>query len=217
MSNEKLVIKASCEDKEEEDFTETMSLLAKNFNKILKRFNKKPYSGGNNPGSVKVLVTFKWNAPTMSKSSPKATTPLSDDESDEEEGSDNNVNNFVAFTARDTKEDVVISIVNDCPTDTMSDDEGDLTKEELMANYQMMFMKWSKLTRADTAGEIERDALMKKSHDLMKFVEQQKLEIRILEEKVHRMIKGIKMMNSSIATLDEILLQGNRSGDNTGV
>ncbi|GAA0173798.1 hypothetical protein LIER_41591 [Lithospermum erythrorhizon] len=31
------------------------------------------------------------------------------------------------------------------------------------------------------------------------------------------MIKGIKMMNSSTVVLDEILLQGKRSGDNTGV
>ncbi|GAA0149080.1 transmembrane signal receptor [Lithospermum erythrorhizon] len=68
---------------------------------------------------------------------------------------------------RDTKEDSVILVVNDCLTCTMSDDEGDLIKEELMANYQII-MKWSKLTRAYTAGETERDALMKKNHDLIK-------------------------------------------------
>ncbi|GAA0163613.1 hypothetical protein LIER_19434 [Lithospermum erythrorhizon] len=162
-------------------------LTSKNFNKTLKRFNKKPFSGGNNLGGF-------------------------DKRTDKEEGSDNKVSNSVAFTARDTKEDVVTPTVNDCPIDTVSDKEEDLTQEELMANYQIMFMKWSKLTRAYTTGETKRDALMKKNHDLMKCVEQQKLEIRILEEKVQGMIKCIKMMNSSTTTLDEILLQGKRSG-----
>ncbi|GAA0155530.1 hypothetical protein LIER_13239 [Lithospermum erythrorhizon] len=51
----------------------------------------------------------------------------------------------------------------------MSDEEGDLTKEELMANYQMLFIKWSKLTRVYTAGETKRSALMQKNHELMKY------------------------------------------------
>ncbi|GAA0180968.1 hypothetical protein LIER_30180 [Lithospermum erythrorhizon] len=108
-----IALQTSCEDKEEEDLVETMSLLANNFNKALKRFNKKPYSRGNNP----------------------------------EEGSDNKVSNFVAFISRDTQEDDVIPIVNDCPTDIMSDEEGDLTEEELMVNYQMLLEKggnWKK-------------------------------------------------------------------------
>ncbi|GAA0175127.1 hypothetical protein LIER_28367 [Lithospermum erythrorhizon] len=97
-----IALQASCEDKEEEDLAETMSLLR----------------------------------------------------------SDNKVSNFVAFTARDTKESTVSPTVIDCSTDNMSDDEGDLTEEELMANYQMVFMKLSKLNQAYTAGETERSALM---------------------------------------------------------
>ncbi|GAA0150994.1 hypothetical protein LIER_09810 [Lithospermum erythrorhizon] len=57
----------------------------------------------------------------------------------------------------------------------------------------------------------------KKNQELMKQVEEQSVEICSLEEKIQRMIKGIKIMNSSTTVLDEILLQGKRIGDNTGI
>ncbi|GAA0162653.1 hypothetical protein LIER_18695 [Lithospermum erythrorhizon] len=38
-----VALNVSCKEGEEEDLAETMSLLAKNFNKTMKRFNKKPY------------------------------------------------------------------------------------------------------------------------------------------------------------------------------
>ncbi|GAA0154495.1 hypothetical protein LIER_12455 [Lithospermum erythrorhizon] len=51
MTNKKYVRKkkgvalnASCKEGNEEELKETMSLLAKKFNKTMKRFNKKPYS-----------------------------------------------------------------------------------------------------------------------------------------------------------------------------
>ncbi|GAA0174826.1 hypothetical protein LIER_28136 [Lithospermum erythrorhizon] len=114
-----------------------------------------------------------------------------DEETEEEEQSDNKVTNFVAFTARDTRETAVNPSVNECVTDSMGDEE------------------------AYTSGEAERVLLLKKNGDLMQCVERQQLEIRILEDKIQRMIKGIKMMNSSTTVLDEILLQEKRSGDNT--
>ncbi|GAA0168893.1 hypothetical protein LIER_23496 [Lithospermum erythrorhizon] len=49
----------------------------------------------------------------------------------------------------------------------------------------------------------------------MKHVEEQRVEIYSLEENIQGMIKGIKMMNSNTVVLDEIILQGKRSGDNT--
>ncbi|GAA0144016.1 hypothetical protein LIER_35852 [Lithospermum erythrorhizon] len=39
-----IALKASLEEVDDEDLVETMNLLAKNFNKSLKRFNKKPYA-----------------------------------------------------------------------------------------------------------------------------------------------------------------------------
>ncbi|GAA0168894.1 hypothetical protein LIER_23497 [Lithospermum erythrorhizon] len=136
-SNKKkgIVLQASCEDKVEEYLAETMSLIAKNFNKILKRFNKKHYFGGNSPevndkrvdkrmknskfgGSNNGLNKqnkgnglqcrecegfghIQVECPNYIKKQSKSYyTTLSDDESDEEEGSDNKVNHVVAFTAR---------------------------------------------------------------------------------------------------------------------
>ncbi|GAA0143993.1 hypothetical protein LIER_35845 [Lithospermum erythrorhizon] len=130
MSNEKLVIKASCEDKEEEDLAETMSLLAKNFKKTLKRFNKKLYSGRNKPGAFDKRTNKGWKkskfggsnsggnqqsrskgiqcrecegfghiqveCPNYVKNQSKSYyTTLSDDEFDDEEGSDNKVESVV--------------------------------------------------------------------------------------------------------------------------
>ncbi|GAA0156055.1 hypothetical protein LIER_13638 [Lithospermum erythrorhizon] len=144
-------------------------------------------------------------------------TTLSDDESDKEEGSDNKVGDFVAVTARNSIEDTVSPTVIGHSIDNINDDEEDLTKEELMANYQMLFMKWSKLTQALTTDEKEHDIFVSKNQELMKQVEEQRVKIYSLEEKIQEIIKGIKMMNSSTNILDEILLQGKRSGDNTRI
>ncbi|GAA0142753.1 hypothetical protein LIER_03581 [Lithospermum erythrorhizon] len=139
--------KASCEDKGEEDLVESMSLLAKKFNKTLKRFNKKPYSGsgGNNAGvNDKGLKNSKFG------------------------GSSNGF------------------------------------KQQ---NQGKGIQCWD----CEDFGHIQ------KNQELMKRVEEQRVEICNLEEKIQGMIKGIKMMNSSTAVLDEILLQGKRSGDNIGI
>ncbi|GAA0141568.1 hypothetical protein LIER_42665 [Lithospermum erythrorhizon] len=100
---------------------------------------------------------------------------LSDEETEEEEESNNKVSNFVAFTARDTKETAVNPSVNEGVTDSISDEEGELTEEELMTNYQLLFIKWSKLTQAYTLGEAERVFVVKKNEDLMQCVERQKM------------------------------------------
>ncbi|GAA0173797.1 hypothetical protein LIER_41590 [Lithospermum erythrorhizon] len=159
-----IVLHASCEDKEEEELTETMSLLAKNFNKTLKRFNKKPYPGGNNPGRSDKRIEKGWKntkfGGSNSGSNQQSRSKGIQCRECEDKGSDNKVSNFVAFTTRDTQENAIIPSVNDFPIDIMSDEEGDLIEEELMANYQMLFMEWSKLTQAYTAGETERSALM---------------------------------------------------------
>ncbi|GAA0186246.1 hypothetical protein LIER_33534 [Lithospermum erythrorhizon] len=141
-----VALQASNSENGEENLAETLNMLVKNFNKTLKRFNKKPYFGGSTP----------------------------------------------AFTARDIQEAMVNPSVNECLADNLSDDEGDLTEEELTANYQLLFIKWSKLTQTYTSGEIERAALKKNNDELLKIVEEQNLEICILKDKVDGMVKGIK-------------------------
>ncbi|GAA0167549.1 hypothetical protein LIER_40401 [Lithospermum erythrorhizon] len=97
--------------------------LANFFNKTLKHFNKKPYSGsgGNSPGVNDKRIDKRLKNSNFGGSS-----------NDEEEGSDNKVNDFVAFTARNSKEDTVNATVFDHRIDNISDDEEDLTEEELM-------------------------------------------------------------------------------------
>ncbi|GAA0141345.1 hypothetical protein LIER_02509 [Lithospermum erythrorhizon] len=82
-------------------------------------------------------------------------TTYKDDDSDEEEWSDANVSNFFAFTSKVSTEDTVNPIVINHPSNNISDDEEQLTEEELMTNYQMLFIKWSKLSQTYTTGEIE--------------------------------------------------------------
>ncbi|GAA0145721.1 hypothetical protein LIER_36175 [Lithospermum erythrorhizon] len=124
--------------------------------------------------------------------------------SDEEEGSDGS-NNFVAFTAQIHEEGIVPPTVNHTQPDSISDDEEKLTEEGLIANYQMLFYKWSKLTQTYTTVEVELKHLVRENMELTKVVEDQKMEIGILEGKIQSMTRGIKMMNSSTEILDEIL------------
>ncbi|GAA0144989.1 hypothetical protein LIER_05288 [Lithospermum erythrorhizon] len=61
-SNKKkgIPLNESCVSEYEEDLAETMSLLTKNFNKTLKCLNKKPYSGGNDPGVNDKRIDKGW-------------------------------------------------------------------------------------------------------------------------------------------------------------
>ncbi|GAA0144988.1 hypothetical protein LIER_05287 [Lithospermum erythrorhizon] len=117
------------------------------------------------------------------------------------------ISNFVAFTSKISTEDIINPIVMDHSSDNISDNKEELTEEELMANYQMLFIKWSKLTQAYTTGETARSELVQKNQELTRPVEEQKTEICILEEKIQGMIKGIKMMNISTNVLDQIFLR----------
>ncbi|GAA0185892.1 hypothetical protein LIER_33180 [Lithospermum erythrorhizon] len=205
-----VALQVSISDKREENLAETVNMLAQNFNKTLKHFNKKPYSGGSTQGSFDQGLIRDGRARSL-----EGSTVVEMCKAGRREYNAGNVKDSV--TSRDTKETTVNLSVNEGMTDIKSHEEGDLTEEKLMANYQLLFIKWLKLTRAYTSGEVERVVLLKKNEDLMQCVERQKLELRILEDKIQGMIKGIKMMNSSTTVLDEILLQGKRSEDNTGV
>ncbi|GAA0184003.1 hypothetical protein LIER_31317 [Lithospermum erythrorhizon] len=102
-----------------------MSLLAKIFNKTLKRFNKKPYSGSNNPW-CKSQMDFQGVEKNQSKS---YYSTLFDDDIDEEEGSDIQVSNFVTFTCKVSTEEAVNPTVIDLPSDNITDDDEELIEE----------------------------------------------------------------------------------------
>ncbi|GAA0167049.1 hypothetical protein LIER_22071 [Lithospermum erythrorhizon] len=87
--------------------------------------------------------------------------------------------------------------------DIISDDEGDLIEEELIANNQMLFQKWTKLTQIYSV--------------LTKMVEDQKIEIEILEGRIRTMTRGINMLNSSTEIIDEILEKGKKNVPKYGI
>ncbi|GAA0157490.1 hypothetical protein LIER_14746 [Lithospermum erythrorhizon] len=140
-----IALKVASEDVDNEDLVEIMNLLAKNFNKSLKRFNKKPYGGTNFP-SASDKGNNRWKKPKQSKN---YYTTLIDDDSDEEDGQEEKVSNFVVFTAQ-TKPHV-----NDSSHEN-SEDEEDMTEEEMLEDYKLMYTKLTELTGVFTKSEAEK-------------------------------------------------------------
>ncbi|GAA0155179.1 hypothetical protein LIER_12963 [Lithospermum erythrorhizon] len=145
-----LALKISTEEGDEDNLVQTMNMLAKSFNKTMRKLNIKSYGG--NEGET-------------------------GDDSDEE----------------------------------------DLTQEELIENYKVLFCKWSKLTSVFTMNEAEKERLTKEDDELKKLVEIWRNEIVEWENKVKEFEKGIRMMNSSTNVLEEILTKGKPHGDNSGI
>ncbi|GAA0160084.1 hypothetical protein LIER_16719 [Lithospermum erythrorhizon] len=137
----------------------------------------------------------------------------SDEDTDEDEG--NNSNTFVAFTAKIHQEESE----TEChyQSGSPSDDDGELTEEELIANCQMLFRKWTKLTQNCTSLETEKNELIVQNINLVKKIKEQKAEISFLGEKIQKMSRGIKMMNSSTDILDEILEKGKKDVFRSGI
>ncbi|GAA0175501.1 hypothetical protein LIER_41926 [Lithospermum erythrorhizon] len=145
-------------------------------------------------------------------------TTLTDKEFDEEEPPEEKVNNFVAYTCHIFVEDKDVNqnIADTLTTDDNVDD-GEPTPKELIDNYQLLFIKWSKLTKTFTTSEIERGWLLKVNNKLNKLVDEQKDKILELEGKVKALHKGIKMMNSSTDVLEEILTKEKDCSDNSEI
>ncbi|GAA0164149.1 hypothetical protein LIER_19854 [Lithospermum erythrorhizon] len=71
---------------------------------------------------------------------------------------------------KDTEDIVTPTVTHNVHND--SEDEGEITEEELMENYQMLFDKWSKLTKGYTLKEVERQKLAHANSILLKIVEE---------------------------------------------
>ncbi|GAA0151612.1 hypothetical protein LIER_10299 [Lithospermum erythrorhizon] len=187
-----VALKAVSEDVNDEDLVETMNLLAKNFNKSLKRFKKKPYGGTSYP-NVNDKGNNMWKKPVKQE-----------DEEDREE----KVSNFVAFTAQSEP-----PVDDSLPDD--SEDEEEMIEEELLQDYKL-YTKWTELTTVLTKSEVEKGKLKKEIEKLTKTVMGQDEEIRNYAQ-LQSLNKGIKMMNSSTNILQEIIKIGNNAGDSTRI
>ncbi|GAA0161968.1 hypothetical protein LIER_18163 [Lithospermum erythrorhizon] len=202
-----IALKASCKDGEEQDLAETINLLAKFFSKTMKRFNKKPYVTADS-----TKVNDRWFDNWKKNTKIEGTRNYDGENEDVKD----TVSNFMPFTATISKEDNVTPTVNHSACHD-NEHDGEINEEELMINYQMLFDKWSMLTKAYTLKEAERQKLEQANSVLLKIVEVQKYEIGVLEGKVESMTKEIKMMKSSTNILDKILEKGNRGRDASGI
>ncbi|GAA0161589.1 hypothetical protein LIER_17869 [Lithospermum erythrorhizon] len=139
----------------------------------------------------------------LKKQSKNYSSTLSDDES--EDGKDDQVKNFVAFTR--VLEPTVTDIVDD-----NSEDEEDMADEEVLENYKLLYTKWMELTVVYTKVDAERNKLKIENEKLRKLGEDQDQEIHQLKAQVNALNNGLKMMNSSTYILEEILGVGKDVG-----
>ncbi|GAA0147784.1 hypothetical protein LIER_07400 [Lithospermum erythrorhizon] len=140
----------------------------------------------------------------LKKQSKNYSSILSDDES--EDGQDDQISNLVAFTG-------VLG-----PTVTVnSEDEEDMTDEEVLENYKLLYTKWMELTLVYTKVVAERKKLKIEDEKLRKLGVDQDQEIHHLKAQVNPLNKGLKMMNSSTNIVEEIFGVGKDVGDSTGI
>ncbi|GAA0186513.1 hypothetical protein LIER_33801 [Lithospermum erythrorhizon] len=151
-----------------------MNLLEKNFNKTLKRFNKKPYGGTSYP-TVNERGSNRWKKPmkqcssnTEQKDRPRG---IQYNDSYGEEDQEEKLSNFVAFIAQ-------IEPPSDNSLLDESEDEGEMTEEELLEDYKLLYSKWNELTRIYTKVETERGRLKEEVEKLLKLVEDRDRKIK---------------------------------------
>ncbi|GAA0148032.1 hypothetical protein LIER_07582 [Lithospermum erythrorhizon] len=104
-------------------------------------------------------------------------TTLTDEETDEVEPSEDKVSNFVAFTGKISDDNQLENPTDDHSLAPDDSDEEDLTQEELIENYKVLFCKWSKLTTIFTVNQAEKERLTKENGELKKLVEVLRNEI----------------------------------------
>ncbi|GAA0172847.1 hypothetical protein LIER_41414 [Lithospermum erythrorhizon] len=92
-------------------------------------------------------------------------------------------------------------------------DEGEMTEEELLEDYKLLYTKWIELTMIYTKVATEKGKLKKENEKLTQMVLDRYDEIKNLNAHLKALNKGLKMMNSSTNILDEIPVIRKYAGD----
>ncbi|GAA0149839.1 hypothetical protein LIER_08918 [Lithospermum erythrorhizon] len=171
-------LKAASENVDDEDLVETMKLLAKNFNKSLKRFNKKPYGGTSYPNANDKGNNI-WNK------------PMKQEDEDDQEGK---ISNFVAFVAHTEPP------VDDNGLDN-NEDKDEMTEEELLEDYKYLYTKWTELTIVYTIVETKKGKLKKENEKLTQLVLDCDEEINNLNSQLKALNKGLTIRKVTVQTL----------------
>ncbi|XP_024028294.1 uncharacterized protein LOC112093655 [Morus notabilis] len=209
------------ETNEDEDLSESLTLLTKNFNKMLRKINKKGRFGENskNRNSQKKNFNsqqFEENernkeiqcrecegfrhiqaecANTLKKRNKAATTSTWSDDSDEK---------FVATASATTSGGVVDDTDFEDETEDDSDDD-DLSLEKIQEAYKKMYSKWLVVCKQNKSLEDEVAVLTKERDELKKAT----TNYEILATKHHRKVaetrieleqtqKNLRMLNSGL-------------------
>ncbi|GAA0149904.1 hypothetical protein LIER_08961 [Lithospermum erythrorhizon] len=158
-------LNASCKEGEEEDLAETMSLLANFFNKTMKRFTKKPY-GSADMIKINDRRFENWKKVNRMEGAGNNGPPQNEESDSEKEDTESNVSNFVAFTSVVSERDSTDNIIHDPDLEA----EEEATNVELIANYQMLYNKWSKLAKAYIINESVRKELVEVNSGLLRTI-----------------------------------------------
>ncbi|GAA0150057.1 hypothetical protein LIER_09081 [Lithospermum erythrorhizon] len=195
-----ITLKASSEDADDEELGKNINFLLRTSIKLSNGIQRRECDG---------FGHIQAKCPNyIKKQSKNYSSTLSDDES--EHGQDEQIRNFVAFSRM--IEPTVNDVVNE-----ISEDEGDMTDEEVLENYKLLFAKWMELTVVYTKVDTERNKLKIGNENLRKLVVEQDQEIQHLKAQFNGLNKGLKMMNSTTNILEEILRVGKDAGDSTGI
>ncbi|XP_058771038.1 uncharacterized protein LOC131644531 [Vicia villosa] len=219
------------EESREENLSESIAMLGKQFNKIIRRMDQKPRPNVKNISSDtnrsydsgrRAKPEEKYNhskgiqchgcegyghiraeCPTYLKKQKKG---LSVSWSDEDSGSD--------FEEESAKH--VTAFTGVCNFDEDSSDD-ELTFEELAASYRKLCIRSAEVCQQSETQKKYIAQLEADNKGFSKTISELNNEIIMLQSKLDQMSKSVKMLNSGSDMLDEILQIGKSSGDMSGI
>ena len=142
--------------------------------------------------------------------------------------------NFIAFASRtdDAGGDGgaglsknTAGVTKSVPTLTCeSSDDEDLTEEELIQAYRLIYTKWTELTKICEKmsvqikqSNVEKNELQKINSDLESKLKESQDSVTTLTAELESMKKSVKMLNSGSSKLDEILNAGRTDKTHVGL
>lgn len=245
---------------EDEDLARTISLLAKNFGKFMKRMNNNTRrsvsetvsdssQNRSNANEISTDLNVKAKgiqcrechgfghiqaecANTLKKRNKSYNTRTWSDEDSEEEDI---IDNFLAFTARDSQDNLKpCNTVAGCVSDVFynsdsevssnEEDEEELTLESVTKAYGLLYSKWNEVVSLNqrlyekiaTASK-EKDELLASVASLNEELKSERSQQDKFLSEITLLKKNIRMLNSGTSKLDEILCIGKTSGDHHGL
>ncbi|KAG7533081.1 Reverse transcriptase zinc-binding domain [Arabidopsis thaliana x Arabidopsis arenosa] len=242
-SSKGLVLTVSSEKNEIQELKDEMSMMAKNFNRTLRRVEKKGFVG-NQGADIRTEIkvergqTFSvmsvMDTGISSSSSRKDKSYAAESESDsEDDDSSEDVTGYVAFMGSleeedESTDDESVAVNGKSSSESESDVEQDVDVDGalrklydnwlLLSNEKISLME-EKLTLRDENEKLEKDLALevKKNSELMQRCSSEEEKTRVLTLELNDTRKKIHMLNSGTKDLDSILASGRVGKSNFGL